>query len=163
MEEARGDAGLSIAERVAHASNRFYDAVRSKRAREAHERATRAGSLDGLAGHKYCLLTTFRRSGEPVSTPVWFGLADGKLYFRTYADALKRKRLRRNARVLVGPCDARGNPKGPTIEASARHLPPDEESTAEGAIQANYGLFRRIYERGFAMKVEGAYVEVTPT
>ena len=153
---------MIVSERIAHVSNRFYDAVRSGKAREAHEWATK-GSLDALAGHKYCLVTTFKRSGDPVSTPVWFGLADGKLYFRTYADAVKLKRLRRNPRALVGPCDVRGNPKGPMIEAAARHLPPEEEEPAERAIQSNYGLFRRIYEGSFAMKVAGAYVEVRPT
>ena len=34
--------------------------------------------FESLRGHKYCLLTTFRKSGKPVPTPVWFGLADGK-------------------------------------------------------------------------------------
>ncbi len=154
---------MSIAERIAHASNGFYDAIRSGKAREAPEWATKAGNLDALAGHKYCLITTFRHSGEPVSTPVWFGLADGKLYFRSYADAVKLKRIRNNPRVLVGPCNQRGTPKGPMIEAAARVLPPEEEERAERGIQSNYGLLRRIYEGSFAQRVEGTYVEVTPT
>ena len=154
---------MSIAERIAHASNRFYDAIRSGKAREAPELATKADNFDVLSGHKYCLVTTFKRSGEPVPTPVWFGVAEGKLYFRTYADAVKLKRLQRNPRVLVGPCNVRGNPKGPMIEGAARHLSDEEEERAERAIQSNYGLFRRIYEGGFSMKVPDAYVEVTPT
>jgi len=98
-----------------------------------------------------------------VPTPVWFGLADDKLYFRTYANAAKIKRIRAEPRVLVGPCDVRGKPKGPMVEASARVLSEPEEERAERAIQANYGLFRRAYEGGFGMKVAGAYVELTPS
>ena len=154
---------MSIAERIARASDRFYDAIRSGKAREAPERATKAGNFDDLDGHKYCLVTTFKRDGEAVSTPVWFGVAEGKLYFRTYTHAYKLKRLQRNPRVLVGPCNRRGAPKGSMVEAAARHLPDSEEDRAERAIQSNYGLFRRLYEGTFSQKVADAYVEVTPT
>ena len=151
---------MTVAERIADASNRVYLRIRHPRAWETA--ASRPGTFDSLKGHKYVLLQTFRKSGEAVPTPVWFGLADGKLYFRTYAEAPKIRRIRSNPRVLVGPCDVRGKPKGDLIEARARVLTEDEEAAAEKAIQSNYGLFRRIYEGSFAMKVEGAYVEVEP-
>ena len=151
---------MTVAERIADASNRFYLRIRHPRAWETA--SSRPGTFDSLQGHKYVLLHTFRRSGEGVPTPVWFGLADGTLYFRTYADAPKVTRIRANPRVLLGPCDVRGKPKGDLIEGRARVLPVAEEGAAEKAIQANYGLFRRFYESSFAMKVEGAYVEVAP-
>jgi uncharacterized protein len=151
---------VTVAERIADASNRLYLRIRHPQAWDTKSGA--AGSFDSMVGHKYALLHTFRRSGERVPTPVWFGLANGTLYFRTYADAPKVKRIRANPRVLVGPCDVRGKPKGDLIEGRARVLPVAEEGAAEKAIQANYGLFRRFYESGFAMKVEGAYVEVEP-
>jgi PPOX class probable F420-dependent enzyme len=154
---------MTVADRVAHASNRLYDAVRSSRARAAAEQGGESADLRSLEGHKYCLLTTYKRSGEPVPTPVWFGLAGGRLYFRTYADAAKVKRLRRSPRVLVGACDVRGNPKGPMLEATARVVPKEQEERAEAAIRSNYGLFRRVYEASFAMRVDGVYVEVAPT
>jgi PPOX class probable F420-dependent enzyme len=159
--QARGDAGIGAAKRLADASNRLYARIRHPQAWDAE--ASEGGDLEPLRGHKYALLQTFRKSGEGIPTPVWFGLADGKLYFRTYADALKIKRIRNNPRVLVGPCDVRGKPKGALIEARARILPAEQEEHAEDVLQSNYGLFRRIYERTFAMKVEGAYVEVSPT
>jgi PPOX class probable F420-dependent enzyme len=152
---------VTVAERIADASNRFYLRIRHPRAWETA--SSRPGTFDSLQGHKYVLLHTFRRSGEGVPTPVWFGLADGTLYFRTYADAPKVTRIRANPRVLLGPCDVRGKPKGDLIEGRARVLPVAEEGAAEQAIQANYGLFRRFYESSFAMKVEGTYVEVEPT
>jgi PPOX class probable F420-dependent enzyme len=153
---------MSVSERIAGASNRLYDSIRSSRAKEAEQSEERVKTLDGLEGHKYCLVTTYKRSGDAVPTPVWFGLDDGRLYFRTYAEAVKIKRIRNNPRVLVGPCDVRGNPKGPMVKAKARVLPKAEEPAAERVVQSNYGLFRRLYEKGFAMRVEGAYVEVTP-
>jgi PPOX class probable F420-dependent enzyme len=153
---------MTVAESIAHVSNRFYDAIRSGEAREAAERPAVKGDLDSLSGQKYFLLTTYKRSGEPVSTPLWFGLADGKLYFRTYADTAKLKRIRREPRVLVGPCDPRGKPKGPMIEARAHPLSSDEESVAEQAIRSNYGVFRRIYLATFSGRVADTYVEVTP-
>ena len=153
---------MTVAERLAHASNRLYDSIRSPHAREAAEQPAAKGDFEPLRGHKHCLLTTFRRSGEPVATPVWFGLADGRLYFRTYADTVKIKRIRSDPRVLVGPCDARGKPKGPMIEARARLLDAAQEQTAEGAIRGNYGLSRRLYLAGFSGRVADTYVEVTP-
>jgi PPOX class probable F420-dependent enzyme len=154
---------MTVAQSIAHLSNRFYDAIRSSSARKAAEHPVAEGNLDALEGHKYCLVTTFKRSGEPVATPLWFGLGDEKLYFRTYADAAKAKRIQNDQRVLVGPCDARGNPKGPMIEARARLLPESEESVAEQAIRANYGLSRRLYLAAFSGRVPDTYAEVTPT
>ena len=57
-----------------------------------------AAGFESLRGHEYCLLTTFRRSGEPVPTPVWFGLAAGKA--RTGA-ALDNPVLRTEGRVTL--------------------------------------------------------------
>ena len=75
----------------------------------------------------------------------------------------KVKRMRANSRVLVAPCDNRGKPKGPAAEGRARILPAAEEESAERAIQANFGLGRRMYE-GISMNLgpEAVYVEVTP-
>jgi len=119
--------------------------------------------FESLRGRKYCLLTTFRKSGEAVPTPVWFGLADGKLYLRTEAAVGKVKRIRANPRVLVAPCTVRGKPLGPPAEGRARILGPQETDGAERAIAANYGLFRRLYESaGNRLPIELVYVELAP-
>jgi PPOX class probable F420-dependent enzyme len=120
--------------------------------------------FDSLRGDKYCLLTTFRKSGEPVPTPVWFGLADGKVYFRTEAAVGKVKRIRNNPRVRVAPCTLRGRPLGPPAQGRARVLGPDEAERAERAIAANYGLFRRIYEAiGQRLSsIDQVYIEIAP-
>jgi uncharacterized protein len=121
-------------------------------------------AFESLHAHKYCLLTTFRRSGEAVPTPVWFGLADGKVYFRTEADAGKVKRIRADPRVRVAPCTIRGRPLGPPAEGRARVLGADEADPAERAIAANYGLARRLYEAVSqrVSSIDQVYIEIAP-
>jgi PPOX class probable F420-dependent enzyme len=145
-------------------SNRFYDRIRSRAAYGATKESS-AGSFDHVRGHKYALIVTFKRSGEPVPTPVWFGLDDaGRLYFRTGAEVAKLRRIRNNPRVLVAPCTVRGKPRGPSTEGTARALPQAEWEHAESAIASNYGLGRRLYERtGEAFTSDAfPYVEVVP-
>jgi uncharacterized protein len=153
---------MTVARRIADASNQVYGAIRSPKAGGAAEGASR-GDLAALEGHKYVLVTTFKRSGEAVPTPLWFGIDGGRLYFRTYAHAMKLKRIRNDSRVVIGPCGLRGEPKGEMVEAEARILPPQENERADRVIQSNYGLFRRLYKAGFSGRVDDAYVEVTPT
>jgi uncharacterized protein len=118
--------------------------------------------FEHLRGHKYCLLVTYRRSGEPVPTPVWFGLRDGKLYVRSEADGAKVKRVRNDPRVRVAPCTVRGKPLGPPAEGQARVLElASAEERAETALQANYGLGRKVYEG--TLGAVAAYLEITPS
>jgi PPOX class probable F420-dependent enzyme len=119
--------------------------------------------FESLRGRKYCLLTTFRKSGEPVPTPVWFGLADGKVYLRTEAAVGKVKRIRNDPRVRVAPCTFRGRPLGPPAEGRARILTAEESSTAERGIAANYGVLRRLYEgAGKPLELDRVYIEIAP-
>jgi PPOX class probable F420-dependent enzyme len=119
--------------------------------------------FESLRGHKYCLLTTFRKSGEPIPTPVWFGVADGKVYLRTEAAVGKVKRIRTSPSVRVAPCTFRGKPLGPPAEGSAHVLEATESERAELAIAANYGLFRKLYEgAGNRLPTELVYIEIEP-
>lgn len=99
-----------------------------------------------LAAQPYCLLTTFRRDGTPVPTPMWFAVQDETLYFYTRGQSGKVKRLRRDPRVTVGPCDSSGRLKGPTWEGVARLLEPDSEEVrrANALLAERYGLKRRL-------------------
>jgi PPOX class probable F420-dependent enzyme len=98
--------------------------------------APRTGSVEQVARHKRALLTTFRRNGTPVPTPVWAALADGRLYLRSERVSGKLKRLRNDARVLVAPCTVRGKPLGAPFEAHARALAASEEPLAEAHSRA---------------------------
>ncbi|WP_418959925.1 PPOX class F420-dependent oxidoreductase [Streptomyces tritici] len=63
---------------------------------------------DELRRARYVSLTTYRKDGTPVATPVWFAVDGEELYVWTNADSWKVKRLRRDPRVVVAPCDVRG-------------------------------------------------------
>lgn len=147
-------------------ANRSYDWVRHPAARTVAGEERTVSGFDHLQGHKYCLLVTYKRGGEPVPTPVWFGLANGKLYLRTDADAdaAKVKRIGNDPRSRVAPCTSRGKPLGPPAEGRARVLDQQGESgLAEAALRANYGLGRRIYEGASeAFGTKTVYVEITP-
>jgi PPOX class probable F420-dependent enzyme len=70
-------------------------------------------SVSQLANERYISLTTYKRDGTSVATPVWVVSDDGqRLLVWTGADTWKAKRLRRDGRVLVAASDARGNVKG---------------------------------------------------
>jgi uncharacterized protein len=154
-----------VGQRFAKVSGRFYDRMRDPAAKAAAQGAPTARGFGALRGAKYCLLVSYRRSGEPVPTPVWFGLdADDRAYVRTEAEAAKVKRIRNNGRVLVAPANARGKPTGPFAEGAARVLEAGEAARAERVLQANYGLGRRLYEgMSGPLGVDTVYLEVTPT
>jgi PPOX class probable F420-dependent enzyme len=149
-------------QRIGALLNRLYARIRHREALEAGRAPGPAPDLETLRGHKYCLLVTFRRSGEPIPTPVWFGLDDaGRAYVRSERDVGKVKRLRRDSHVRVAPCTLRGRPLGPSTEATARILPAGEEGRAEAALAANYGLGRRVYEGvGTRFGMDTVYLEV---
>lgn len=72
-----------------------------------------------LADEKYIAFTTFRRNGEPVTTPVWVvPVSDGRVGFWTAMGSGKTKRLRNDPRVTIQPSDARGRVKQGTEPAA---------------------------------------------
>jgi PPOX class probable F420-dependent enzyme len=95
-----------------------------------------------LQGHKYILLTTFRKAGTAVPTAVWFAEDNNKLYVKTRADSGKTKRIRNNPQVRVAPCNFRGKATGPEFSASARILPPEDWPRAHQAINRKYWMAR---------------------
>jgi PPOX class probable F420-dependent enzyme len=124
--------------------------------------AVASGRLEDLEDRGYCLVVTYRRTGEAIPTPVWFGIGNGTLYFRSVATNGKMKRIRHTPEVRVAPCTSRGRPLGPPFIGEARVLGATEEAEAERCIRANYGRARHLYNRLVAHRVEGVYVAVTP-
>jgi len=61
-----------------------------------------------LDAAKYVALTTFRRNGDAVVTPVWTVRHDDGWACTTGPESFKVKRLRNNPRIEVAPCDVRG-------------------------------------------------------
>jgi len=95
-----------------------------------------------IHSQKYISLTTFRKSGAKVATPVWFGEDGDKLYVMTRSDSGKTKRIRNNPKVTVAPCAMRGEVTGPEFPAVARILPPAEQARARQAINRKYWMAR---------------------
>ena len=93
-------------------------------------------------GQKYLSLTSFRKSGVPVRTPVWFAEAEGKLYLFTNTKSGKAKRIRNNPRVLTAPCTMRGKVTGPEFAATARILASPRSDDARNIMKAKYLLMR---------------------
>ncbi len=97
-----------------------------------------------FAGHKYLNLETYRRSGEPVRTPVWFAEEGGVLYIYSLAEAGKIKRLRRNPRARIAPCNFRGDLLGPWVEASTRLVEGAEAARSRQLLDRKYGWQRKL-------------------
>ena len=99
-------------------------------------------AFSALAGKKYVSLSSFRKNGQPVRTPLWFAEQEGKLYLMTRDDSWKYKRIRNNPAVTVAPCTIRGKVTGPDFPAQARILPKDEWLPAKQVIVRKYWLMR---------------------
>jgi PPOX class probable F420-dependent enzyme len=100
-----------------------------------------------LGDSKYILLTTFRRDGTPVATPVWAVKLDGdQVGFWTSSGSGKAKRLAHTARVTVAPCDARGRckPGTPVTEATARVVSGPELEEIRTRVVAKYGAMTKV-------------------
>ena len=89
---------------------------------------------------KYLSLTSFRRDGTGVATPVWFVADDGHLLVETDADSYKVKRIRRNSHVRIAPCDARGRLRGEPRDAEAEILPESERERVERLVRRKYRI-----------------------
>lgn len=100
--------------------------------------------LERLSAGKYLSLTTIKRDGTPVATPVWVAREGAHLYVVTPVETGKAKRLRHTSRVLLAPCDVRGNLTGYQVEGSARLLDTEATVAAGRLIDARYGLLSRL-------------------
>lgn len=156
---------MALRHRLADASYWVYDRSRHKTAFEAAARPGTASDFSGFENHKYALLVTFRKDGTAVPTPVWFALLDGHRFIASTEErTAKVRRIRRDPRARVFPCDPRGKPIGPGVEGTARVLATKEEcAEAEAALDRHYGLTRRIYEKVMTDARGMVYLEVAPT
>jgi PPOX class probable F420-dependent enzyme len=101
-------------------------------------------TLDRLSAEKYILLTTFRRDGRAVPTPVW-SVRDGDgLAVWTAADSGKVKRIRNNGEVTVAPCDVRGRPHGAPVPARATLYDLAGSRRIRGLLKQKYRLLGRL-------------------
>ena len=112
--------------------------------------------FDILATSSYVLLTTFRRDGRPVPTPVWVVRIGDELVVWSSPTAGKIKRIRRDPHIEIGPCTRGGKPLGRPIAGSARILDDSELDAVMPALIGKYGFVARLTSLpGALMKAVG--------
>jgi len=94
---------------------------------------------------RFVALTTFRRDGRAVTTPVWAAVDEGRLYLFTNAGAGKVKRLHHTSRATIAPCTATGTISGATLNAEALLLPADQMPRVWRLLIARHGLLARAF------------------
>src|SRR5579859_2221505 len=120
-----------------------------------------ATGLDSVQGN-HILLTTFRKTGVGVPTPVWYGRTGDHLYVFSLASAGKVKRIRNNQKAQIAVCTGIGRVTGPTMEARARILPNGEEIIARRALRRKHPIAFRFSE-GFSnglLRRKWAFLEI---
>jgi PPOX class probable F420-dependent enzyme len=100
--------------------------------------------LTQFANHNYLNLESYRKTGTPVTTPMWFAEYNGALYVYSLANAGKVKRIRNNANVRVVPSDRRGKPKGEWVEAKAQILNERGAELGHELLNKKYRWMKRI-------------------
>ncbi|MCX0272514.1 PPOX class F420-dependent oxidoreductase [Nocardia zapadnayensis] len=122
-------------------------------------------TLGAVGTADYVLLTTFRKDGTAVPTPLWAVAEEGKLYVWTVTDSWKVKRLRRNPEVTLQPCDYKGTPRGEVVHGTGRVLDADDSARVRRLIRRKYRLtgplvvFGSVLRRGKSGTVG---IELTP-
>ena len=113
-----------------------------------------------ITDEKYVLLTTFRRNGDGVATPVWIvALPDGTAGFTTEIDSGKVKRVYNNPSVTLQPCNLRGKatPDSEVVTATADVLLGADARPVTRAVRRKYRVaimlldvgtgFRKLFRR----------------
>lgn len=104
-----------------------------------------------IVDEKYVLITTFRKNGDAVASPVWIvGLDDGTAGFTTEDNSGKVKRIRSNSKVTVQPCSVKGTPKegSAVVEATAEVLLGTDAQPIHDAIHSKYSVMTKLFELG---------------
>jgi PPOX class probable F420-dependent enzyme len=101
-------------------------------------------SLQSLSRAKTILLTTFKRDGTPIATPVSIAFDRDRAFFRSYDKAWKTKRIRNNHDVEAAPATIRGKPTGPSVEARAVLLTGTESEIAAKALAQHHRVLQAV-------------------
>jgi uncharacterized protein len=101
-------------------------------------------ALDHLRDTKTVVLTTFKRDGAPVPTPVSIAFDGSRAFFRTYHKAWKTKRLANNPEVEVAPSTVSGKVTGPSVRARAKPLDGDHARIAARALARRHRVLQAL-------------------
>ena len=117
---------------------------------------------------QYVALTTYRRDGTAVTTPVWAAAEGTSLYLFTNAAAGKVKRLRNSSRAAIAPCTVSGTITGAQLPAEAFNLASDQMPKVWRLLVKKYGMAARLFVaydrvRGLLRMQPSAGIEVRLT
>ncbi len=101
-------------------------------------------ALAPIRDAKTILLTTYKRDGTPVATPVSVAFDGERAFFRSYDTAWKTRRLRRNPAVQVAPSTLGGRPTGPAIRARATLLDGEQARVAARTLARRHRVLQAI-------------------
>jgi len=94
--------------------------------------------LNALFKGKCLSLTSFKRDGTGVATPVWFVVDAGQLVVLTDSESFKAKLIRRDPAVMIAPCSAAGRLHGEALSTRAEILPEGELGRVERLMNRKY-------------------------
>ena len=118
---------------------------------------------DGVRGQRAVMVTTYRRDGRPVATPLGYGIDGDRLYFMTQPDSGKTKRLRHTPRVGVAASTLRGRVTGPAYDGIAVPISGPAARHAQRLITSSNRLAWKLLLRGPRRDLENwAVYEVRP-
>ena len=103
--------------------------------------------LSQLGNQPFVSLTTFRRSGEGVPTPVWVARDGDALIVLTPEESHKVGRIRRDPHVRLAPSTRTGRVKdgGPLVDGTAAVVAdPAETERLRELIKRKYGAEYRV-------------------
>jgi PPOX class probable F420-dependent enzyme len=100
--------------------------------------------LEPFVHQRNVLLTSYRRDGAPVGTPVHIAVEGDHAFIRTWDRTWKLKRIRNNPEVQLAPSTIRGKPTGLAIQARARVLSGDESTHAAQLLAHKYPILHGI-------------------
>ena len=108
--------------------------------------ATSSSAAQAMGDEAFVSLTTFRRSGAPVATPVWVARDGDELVVITPSDSGKVKRIKNSNRVELRPCSRRGavDDDAVTVTGRARIVSGDAAERSTSVLKKKYGIEYRI-------------------
>ena len=119
--------------------------------------------FSNLDGESFMSITTFKRNGQGVATPVWFVVVENHLYLMTDAESWKVKRLKNNPKVELAASTAAGQVTGESVTGTARILPADDAPMARAHLRKKYGVQLFFFAlMGKLRRAQNVYIEVLP-
>jgi uncharacterized protein len=130
-----------------------------------------AADLEARFRGRYLSVTSFKRDGTAIATPLWFVSDGSRLFALTDLHSAKVRRMRRNPRVLVASCRVDGKLRSEPIPARVQVLTatPALERVQQLLIERyklSYRLVMLIYRLGRRLRgqrsvADGAALAIT--